>query len=331
MLKDQTFDYLQNPTPIARFSQLNQQLTVTHQTPGYDLESPHQLAFAVSPSDHPSDIDYLPAIRYGLTSPQSAIVYAIQMPKIEYTTQSHITKHEEQYTHQYTDAKTSILDLYKKNPLLFIKIFGKIPKNIKDEQDSYKFCDKFYEVVLHGKELDSEDIVQERIRSQKWLPKMFARPYEDIVYLLDNLNVQTPWDYKERDRLLPLFEKRKAKVKDINPLFKGNVEDDVRETPPAGLLSLVTTLKMFEQKGITEVLLPAILPHRIHEEDEDVDDRISKQNNNLFARAIDELDGFEFVSEPVLDGYFHFRITRPLTSSRPVIQEVFAGIEKGDI
>ena len=88
---------------------------------------------------------------------------------------------------------------------------------------------------------------------------------------------------------------------------------------------------MFEQKGITEVLLPAILPHRIHEEDEDVDDRISKQNNNLFARAIDELDGFEFVSEPVLDGYFHFRITRPLTSSRPVIQEVFAGIEKGDI
>jgi len=84
LIRDETFVNLRDWTPLGSvpINGSTENIFIKHDSLPANFESPHDLRIAISSQSLPSEIDDLPAVRFGITEPGQATIYAIQMPRI---------------------------------------------------------------------------------------------------------------------------------------------------------------------------------------------------------------------------------------------------------
>lgn len=285
-------------------------------------------------SVQPTAVDALPTVRVGRIADDAAIIYAVQMPKLdEYSSNTgaqldtEIGKIREQFQKALSMEKEIWDKLFDPEEQDFLLTTTSSSEFINT------LYDKFKSEVQHF-------VQREDISLHDW-QQWFYHSLKSLGGPYFNINIfSNIYDHHEKldklKQLNPVFEERSNRLKRFNDPLRGRTydlvkatmpNDKLRRVPPAALVSLTTAVQFLHTQGVRNILFPTYLPLRQHAEPE-VDMRILEQALTLFAREAVEIDGFNIETDPDRETYMKFSLDDNLTSNRPILNEIIDLVQR---
>ncbi len=356
LIQDKTFADLVDWKSIYDSNVLKERLFVKRTTPSPNFESPNDLRFAFGSSETPGNLDDLPVVRYGLVAPDTAVIYAVQMPSTGEATERVLKKRLALAEEKAVNCMEFFKRQYKENGRALKATMGEFPKEIWSIDDPEQFTLAFYGQLMDKlhKEGYADLYTWSYDHSYRDKPTIFDKLFKrerrmnDLSFLRYKIEpleeaalvLQQRKDIEEQ---LRGYDQRRERIRRVNDPMKGNVPSDLREAPPSAVMSLAIALKMFEAEGITKIEMPLYLPFRRHQKedpklllptkelDDELDRRIFEQSVKIMQRVSREINGFEITADPDTDGYLHAEIKGKLSSERPIFKEIFQALEENPI
>lgn len=342
-IEDSTFEEITDWKPLGYLPTSHENLFVKHIFSRPDMEAPHEFRIILGPTKF-SDIDELPAVRYGITSPDTAIIYAIQMPTIDHISLREIEAGIREGETIAIEAKDKFITLYNQNKSVYITLAGDIPQDIQDLRGE-EFVTQYLN-LLKKRARDENKDVWDWIR-RRTIKEELPEEFRSLHYLVDD-NLRHAKDILEKlpllNEMLDNYNLRKEKLNGLTPLLKGGVPEHLRNAPPAFIISFITACSILKQRGITNILIPTQLPLRRHdnwnqfidyeltkdkvETGEQIDARIHDQILTTAQRAAYEVDGLDLISFGEGDHYIKLKMWGELSTNRPVLKEIITAVNK---
>jgi len=326
LIRDETLVKLQEWRPIGEVpvDGNTENFFVKHDSLPANYESPHDLRFAISDQDKPSEYDDLPAVRYGITEPGQATIYAIQMPRIGAKTEATYLAEIEKTKKGCLVTQTFFQNYLSSKETEGKSYFSDFPEELLDHDidDYYEKFAKKLEAYLTKKAVEAgyDDYVV-------WAREKIAE--KAVADALDDFDETMVFaeDQDSYAKELAKYHKRREILPRYTQAVKENSTNEFRGAPPTSLISLTAAVSLLHKQGIDEFLIPAYLPKRKHAED-DLDERIFNQTMQTVGRITSEVTGVEIAADPEEDGYYHLKITGDLTSKNPLLQGIITNAGK---
>lgn len=251
---------------------------------------------------------FLSDIKYGLTSPQEAIIYAIQNPRIEgYSSQS-IIKSIEGTRLCRESLQTLSSDCFgDRNPFLVNGVWS---------DDAFlAFCK------------DKGTLTNRCMALGMKVGDVLQGVFQFEFRLLRN--------QKELE-VAQIFEANKEKIRELNKkLRKGLPEKlgSVRQCPGQALISMVMVIKALHASGVRRIKIPMTYNRRFHLWHPEIDRKIFEDKIILLRRLEYELNGFSapvdscvfYYERPAADrsgaDYIEIELAEVVAPKREVIKE----------
>jgi hypothetical protein len=312
----------------------NRRLFLRRERARLDYETPYLLQPALASQKGAPEIP-LPCIRYGINTTKDqkiAYLYSLQMPDWSQIP----TPDEIRQLHSDDQADmTNDLRLFRAGladqPELFAAYFQDLPPEILESQtDPVAAYWQLHQFLTDKGFSDINNpfatLYQKFEREAGDLRTPASRAAQSLNYILTMSDA-----YKTKEAEYQLLLEREQLRKQLNRHARS-------ETSPQALASAVIFFQLLAEEGITEVRIPTFLPLRVQmherklgeEQTAQTDGRMTWNLIGVAQQLQKDLSGVQIVSYPFEGddsaGILHLRLEPPLTSPKPLLQQLQAAI-----